>query len=294
MSLRYAPSPTGILHVGNLRTAWISHQLAVLWGLEWQLRFEDIDRPRVVVGAMEQQLADLALLGLIPQKVTIQSARRARHFALFERARASGALYACTCSRSEVRGDLERVASAPHASEALYSGRCRHNAPVLSESVVESVAWRFKDPSDLSGVRDFIVARSDVQLNEASFLPAYHWACAIDDFDEGHKALVRAVDLAGALPSQRKIMELIGSFEGARPWPAAFHCSLVTHDDGHRLEKRSRGVTLSELATRGLGAAELIDIFKRSFRAPEAPFCLGSIEGESRTQLSLRDLGIAV
>lgn len=280
--------------MGNLRTAWISHRLAQHWNLEWHLRFEDIDSARVVPGAMDKQLADLASLGLRPAQVSVQSRRRDRHLELFQRARRGDLLYPCTCSRTEVREDLASLASAPHGGEPLYGGRCRHAPPKLGEASVDSVAWRFRDVADPSGAQDFIVARTRPDIAEETFVPAYHWACAIDDFDEGHRALVRAADLSTALPRQRRIIDLLGAFEGARPWPAAFHCALVTHDDGHRLEKRSRGVTLAELEDRGLGASLLIDIFERSFSLPAGNFEPSSIAGETRTQLSLRDLGIAV
>src|SRR5271157_4598918 len=99
MSIRFAPSPTGTFHLGNLRTAWISHEFARSLKLPWVVRFEDIDKPRVVPGAMQKQLEDLQFLNLIPDQVLIQSEFHSRHESLFRKAVDSGQVYPCTCSR---------------------------------------------------------------------------------------------------------------------------------------------------------------------------------------------------
>src|SRR4051812_22191121 len=101
MGVRFAPSPTGRFHVGNLRTAWISWSLARQLGEPWVLRFEDIDQPRVQAGAEARQLADLAALGMEPDAKLVQSSFHARHRAVFDQAAAQGQLYACTCSRKD-------------------------------------------------------------------------------------------------------------------------------------------------------------------------------------------------
>src|SRR6185312_17052083 len=98
MSVRFAPSPTGKFHVGNLRTAWISHIFSRYLGQPWIVRFEDIDQPRVVAGALQWQLDDLRKLGMVPDRVLVQSERLARHEALFRDAVAAGQVYPCTCS----------------------------------------------------------------------------------------------------------------------------------------------------------------------------------------------------
>jgi hypothetical protein len=85
MGVRFAPSPTGVFHVGNLRTAWISHQWSQKLKLPWVVRFEDIDQPRVIKGSQEKQLADMKSLGLVPDRVYLQSQNRKRHWNLFEK-----------------------------------------------------------------------------------------------------------------------------------------------------------------------------------------------------------------
>lgn len=273
--VRFAPSPTGRFHVGNLRTAWISWRFAQALRLPWVVRFEDIDRPRVLAGARELQLADMAALGCAPDVVVDQSAFHARHLAVFEAARAAGALYACTCSRREVQTALAGLASAPHDGVApVYSGHCRKHPAAAHDG---AVAWRFK-MDDESGRHDFIIARTDGD----DFTPAYHWACAIDDFDGGYDMIVRSADLAPALSLQRAIM----SWLGASRFPRAFHTSLVTQDDGHRLEKRTQGVTLPELA---MSSAELVAHFAKSFDNRLLSETL-DVAQESRATLKISDL----
>jgi glutamyl-tRNA synthetase len=263
--VRYAPSPTGRFHIGNLRTAWISREIAKHLALPWIVRFEDIDRPRVVPGAQSLQLADLIALQLIPDEVLTQSQSFDRHWSLLERAIASDQAYPCDCSRKEVQTALAEAASAPHRAMAVYSGHCRNRNPKRKLAAVESIAWRFRRTA-ADGSQDFIVARSTPQISKQSFVPAYHWACAIDDFDGKYRVLVRASDLASALDSQRAIQSWLASLDGL-PFspPAVFHTSLVTRDDGHRLEKRTTGVTLRELLESGQTVPRLLELFEKSF-----------------------------
>lgn len=275
--MRFAPSPTGAFHVGNFRTAWISKQWALALKQPWVVRFEDIDKPRVVAGAQALQLAEMAELGLIPDRILLQSERYERHRALFEQARKDGAIYPCTCSRKNV---LEELASAPHGPEALYSGHCRKNKPTI---LPNSVAWRFHD-DDPSGEKDFLVARTD----PGAFTPSYHWACAIDDADGDYALLVRAHDLAAATSLQRKIQRWMG----LERFPAVFHTRLVVSDDRHRLEKRTRGVTWADLKAQGLTSDQLIQLFKKSFSFSIEEFSHEKIFGEPNSTLTLTELGL--
>ncbi|HUP58328.1 MAG TPA: glutamate--tRNA ligase family protein [Bdellovibrionota bacterium] len=300
MGIRFAPSPTGAFHVGNLRTAWISWTWSRALGQPWVVRFEDIDGPRVVPGARERQLADLKALGLEPDRSYLQSERHARHRAAFERAVASGALYPCYCSRKEIRAALDRAASAPHAPQAQYDGRCRSlSAP--PPHPMATIAWRFRR-EDPSGKDDFIVARTSsrlgsggVPLQPETFAPSYHWACAVDDHDGGYSLLVRASDLASAAESQRAVQAWLAASEG-RPFrpPAIFHCSLVVRNDGHRLEKRTAGVTLPELEAAGIGPRELRAKFEAGFEVAAHRRGLepGRLFGEDKETLTLRELGL--
>jgi glutamyl-tRNA synthetase len=290
--IRFAPSPTGRFHIGNLRTAWISEQFARVHHEPWIIRFEDIDTPRILAGARENQLADLAVLGLVPDKIYLQSARRSRHFVLFERAVADGTLYPCSCSRKEIQDALSGIASAPHGAIPIYTGHCRNSPPTTVGSGTGGIAWRFRSTGP-SGVQDFIVARtSGLRPDETSFVPAYHWACAIDDFDGSYRLLVRAWDLASSTPLQREIQSWVARSEGkTRQFAAVFHAALVTANDGHRLEKRTAGVTLAELLTSGWTSERIRERFSASFRLPTGMGVSEQIFGEIAHERTLADLG---
>lgn len=283
--IRFAPSPTGRFHVGNLRTAWVSWHWARELGEPWVVRFEDIDGPRVLAGAQARQLADLAALGMVPDEVRVQSQSLARHRAVFERAAQIARIYPCRCSRKEVQTALAQIASAPQneASPPVYTGHCRPTETCeLRWDPRDSaqIAWRLRNPAG-AGERDFIIART---VN-GEFQPAYHWACAIDDFDGAYRWLVRAWDLAPALPLQRRIHDLLAELEGARPYPEVFHTALVVAEGGARLEKRTQGITWPELQATGWDRDRLLAAFAASLqeRRPMAP-------GEAQKELFLRAL----
>lgn len=297
--VRFAPSPTGRFHIGNLRTAWISHQWAIQLGKPWVVRVEDIDQPRVLPGAQEQQLKDMKSLGMTPDVLLVQSHFRRRHWELFVEGVRSGKLYPCDCSRREVQTALAGIASAPHDGLApVYSGHCRPLAERKLEAT-DSIAWRFRMPNE-SGHDDFIVARSAPNFDQSglpeksTFVPAYQWACAIDDYDGGYDLLVRGIDLEPAAAVQRAIQKWLSNLNGTTVEPAVFHTSLVVQNDGHRLEKRTKGVTLPELAEVGITENELIRVFDKSFDRSllnHAVFA-GALIREAGGKLTLDDLGL--
>jgi|GEM_PF-858932 len=274
--VRFAPSPTGRFHVGNLRTAWISEQWARALNLPWVLRFEDIDTPRVLAGAQAQQLADLRALDLHPDAIHLQSSAQAVHFRFLRRAAQVGRIYPCRCSRREISGRARTSAdfaeaSAPHAPGLEYDGRCRERDPGDFAALIEPVSWRFRnEPS--SGADDFIVARGPLLREGASLLPAtdtvpaYNWACAVDDALGGYDLLVRAWDLESVAGPQRAVGRWVLSESSEKSiLPDIYHAALITDDKGRRLEKRTQGVTLTELAARGVGPQELKDFFSVSY-----------------------------
>lgn len=230
--------------------------------------------------------------------------RRPRHLELFHLARLAGAIYPCTCSRRDVQSVLADIASASHEGVApVYSGHCRHQSSDASRA---EIAWRFKMPRE-DGRDDFIIARTSslpvlnlarlaplaslASLADASFTPAYHWACAIDDFDGAYDLIVRSSDLAAALPLQRAVQAWIASAQDvAAPLIRTFHTSLVTHEDGHRLEKRSCGVTLPELFEAGWTPDKILQMFDKTFdRAllASSAFNAFGIGAESRERIVL-------
>jgi glutamyl-tRNA synthetase len=281
--VRFAPSPTGQFQIGNFRTAWVSWRIARDLGEPWIVRFEDIDQPRVVAGAMEKQLEEMRQLGLVADQVLIQSSFYARHRELFDRGVSEGRVYACFCSRKEVQEALARHASAPHAEPPLYSGHCR-NLAAKPDGKHSALAWRFRMP-DESGHHDFIIARTDSKGEE--FVPAYNWACAIDDHDGGYALLARAWDLAHVAGQQRAIHSWIS----AASLPAIFHTSLVTQNDGKRLEKRTPGIALPELLRSGWTIEKMIANFQKSFSWDRSAYQPGALWGEARKTITLSELG---
>jgi len=283
-SVRFAPSPTGVFHIGNLRTAWISHALSRSLGAKWIVRYEDIDQPRVVAGSRERQRADMAALGCIANQEILQSEKRGRHWELFERARRDGVIYPCFCSRREVAENLATIASAPHVGDLenenpIYDGTCRDRGAEWPEVKNPSIAWRFRN--DGGGVQDFAIARTGPQAEDLAreFVPGYQWACAIDDYDGDYDLLVRAWDLFSATPQQRAIQKWLSP--GWIP-PAVFHCALITDQSGHRLEKRTRGVTLEELQAIGVSVGQLQEMFLDSYSPPSLNLIArGAIDGEA-------------
>lgn len=259
--VRFAPSPTGAFHVGNLRTAWLSWKIAEQLEQTWVVRIEDIDKARVKEESWTDpnigQLADLHKLSLFPDQLVRQSEHYTRHEKLFRKAIAEDRVYPCDCSRSDVKTALAGFASAPHEREPQYSGHCRNADKTRTLNPVETIAWRWK-ADDPSGHFDAVIART--RLDGSEFQPGYHFACAVDDADGAYRLLVRAWDLAPAEEIQKQIRRWVSPQKSAR----VFHCALVTQENGNRLEKRTKGVTLAELKLAGIAPTDLIEKFAAS------------------------------
>jgi glutamyl-tRNA synthetase len=229
------------------------------------MRIEDLDASRVVAGSSEALLRDLAWLGLDwdegpdvfgPHAPYVQSERRALYDRAFERLRAAGYLYPCFCSRRDIQG----AASAPQApgDEVLYPGTCRRlEADEAARRIATGRphAWRFRvDPSDLSGFDDLVCGRfepaagatGDFVVRRADGVPAYQLAVVVDDAAMAIDEVVRARDLLASTVRQRLLYQALGARQ-----PRFGHVPLVLGDDGVRLSKRHRGVTLAELREAG-------------------------------------------
>jgi glutamyl-tRNA synthetase len=265
---RYAPSPTGTLHIGNLRTALLAWLFARSGEGRFLVRMEDLDQGRVRAGIAQQQLEDLRALGLDWEgPVEFQSHRRALYTDAIARLRAQGVVYECFCTRAEIRD----AASAPHGPlpEGFYPGTClrltraereRKRAggrpPALrvraSGERVEFVD-RVMGPSE-GVVDDFVVLRNDGA-------PAYQLAVVVDDAAQGIGEVVRGADLLDSTPRQLFLARLLGL-----PEPTFAHVPLVLGSDGARLAKRHGAVTLQELEP-----AVALRWMTRSLRLPDAP-----------------------
>jgi glutamyl-Q tRNA(Asp) synthetase len=241
---RFAPSPTGPLHLGSLVTALGSYLLTKQGGGQWLLRIEDLDVPRVVPGVADDMLRTLETLGFQwDGEVMWQSRRSDAYSAALERLRQNGVAYPCGCSRAEIA----RIATAPHAGDEgpVYPGLCRDGLPAgkSARSIRVRVAEEqicFRDGlmgqvcqnlADLGG--DFVVKRADG-------LFAYQLAVVVDDAESGVNQVVRGADLLSSTPRQIHLQRLLGY-----PEPAYFHFPLVTDPDGAKLSKRDNAVSLA-------------------------------------------------
>ena len=255
---RFAPSPTGVLHLGNLRTAlasWLSVRAA---GGRWLIRMEDVDGPRCRREVGELQLGDLAALGLHSDETPVlwQSDRSEAYREALAALREAGQLYPCICTRR----DLQSLASAPHAEEGLrpYPGHCRTRIWDGEDSNAVRlrlprgvVAWADRlrgpqadDPATLTG--DPLLFRRDGCF-------AYHLAVVVDDGAQGVTEVVRGADLAPVTATQIRLQEALGL-----PHPTYAHLGLVTAPDGSRLGKRAGALGLEALVARGLDIDEVV------------------------------------
>jgi glutamyl-tRNA synthetase len=246
---RFAPSPTGTLHVGNLRTALLAWLFARSAGARFLVRMEDLDQGRVQTGAAERQLQDLRAIGLDwDGEVVYQSHRHDAYEAALERLLAAGDLYECYCTRAEIRA----AASAPHGPlpEGAYPGTClrlteaerrRKRAggrpPALR---VRASGARVAFTDRLHGRQEGVVDDFVVRRNDGT--PAYNLAVIVDDAWQAIGEVVRGDDLLDTTPRQLYLAERLGLES-----PTYAHVPLVLGPDGARLAKRHGAVTLDEL-----------------------------------------------
>jgi glutamyl-tRNA synthetase len=255
---RFAPSPTGDLHLGGAWTALASWIVAWRAGGTTVLRIEDLDVHRVVPSSQARIEADLRWLGLdwdegpLRQSERVEAYRRAVAV-LAERK----LVYPCDCSRA----DIGRIASAPHAGEeVVYPGQCREldparpmkRAPALrlrvpDEEVVYEDAVRGRVKQNLAReVGDFIVQRGDGVF-------AYQLAVVVDDVEMGITDVVRGADLASSTPRQIWLARMLGATA-----PRYAHVPLVVARDGGRLEKRTPGSVVGALRDAGIAPERVV------------------------------------
>jgi glutamyl-Q tRNA(Asp) synthetase len=272
---RFAPSPTGRLHLGHAFSAVQAHALARAAGGRFHLRIEDIDTGRCRPAFVDGILEDLEWLGLDWDGPVIrQSDRRPAHGQALEALRAQGLVYPCFCTRA----DIAAAASAPHGAPAAYPGTCRAldraaaaaraaRAPhALRLDVAAAVARtgpltaREGDctaPVDPRPGGDIVLARRDIGVG-------YLLASVVDDAAGGVTLVVRGRDLAEAVPVQRLLQALLGLAA-----PAWRHHRLLLAADGRRLAKRDRAETLQALRARGVDGRRLAERLRAL--PPEGP-----------------------
>jgi glutamyl-tRNA synthetase len=263
---RFAPSPTGELHLGNLRTALLAWLFARAAGSRFLLRIEDLDPDRSRPEHVAPQLADLRAVGIDwDGEVMRQSGRAAAHRAALDRLRADGLVYRCFCSRREVR----EAASAQHGGlpECHYPGTCRDLDQAESErraAAGEEFALRLRSGGAEVAFADRLhgdqrTIADDVVLQRRDGVVAYNLAVVVDDHDQRIEEVVRGDDQLPATAAQALICDLL-----ATPRPAWAHVPLVLGPDGARLAKRHGAVTLADLAAEGHDASVAVAWMARS------------------------------
>jgi glutamyl-Q tRNA(Asp) synthetase len=264
---RFAPSPTGRLHLGHAYSAVIGHGIARDSGGKFRLRIEDLDqtrsRPEFVHGIIE----DLAWLGIHwDPPVLVQSERTAAYAAALDQLKTRGLAYACFCTRTDIAQSL----TAPHGDAATsYPGTCRNLPDDPDRRSTTAHCWRLDSTKALElcslpswteddgrlfsaeahDIGDAILARKDAPAS-------YHLACVVDDAESGVTLVVRGADLRPSTPIQRLLQSLLGL-----PEPTYRHHPLVTHRDGRRLAKRDLAPTLAAMRETGAdGRALAVDL----------------------------------
>jgi len=241
---RFAPSPTGPLHLGSLVAALGSYVMAKRGGGLWLLRVEDLDTHRVIPGMTDDILRTMESLGFQwDGGIAYQSRRTEAYQAALARLLRGGAAYPCGCSRAEIA----RVASAPHPGEEgpAYPGFCR-NGLVEGKSArsirvrVSGEPIMFHDGVMGTCSTDLTVAGGDFVVKRADGPFAYQLAVVVDDAESGVNQVVRGADLLSSTPRQIFLQRLLGY-----PTPSYFHLPLVTGPGGAKLSKRDSAVSLA-------------------------------------------------
>ena len=249
---RFAPSPSGRMHLGNLFAgllAWCSVRAA---GGEMVLRMEDLDPQRTNSAFADRIRRDLERFGLDwDREVPCQSTRTAAYDAAFARLDARGLVYPCYCSRSQVH-----AASAPHLgqSEFVYAGTCRNLTAEERAAQKRLPAWRLRVPDEKWEVCDGLQGRyaellsrdcGDFVIRRADGVYAYQLAVVVDDADNGVTQVVRGRDLLASTPRQRYLFSLL-----RHRAPEYYHVPLLLAPDGRRLSKRDGDLDLGALLER--------------------------------------------
>ncbi len=270
---RFAPSPTGYLHLGHAYSALFAFRMANAYGGQFHLRIEDIDqgrrRPQFETAIYE----DLAWLGITwEHPVRRQSDHLAEYQAALDKLDARGLLYPCFCTRKEIQAEIARAGEAPHApnGQAVYPGTCRAlsaderaahiaagtpyaqrlDVDAALEALDGPLSWeddvRGPQPAKPEQFGDVVLARKDITAS-------YHIAVTVDDAASGVTAVTRAEDLFSVTHIHRLLQALLGL-----PVPHWQHHPVVTDADGRRLAKRDAATTLRDLRESGLSARRVI------------------------------------
>jgi len=249
---RFAPSPSGRMHLGNAFSALLAWLSVRSSGGRMLLRMEDLDPDRCRPAYLQQLREDLLTLGLDwDEEQTYQSLRNEAYESCFSRLEALGLVYPCYCSRAELH-----AASAPHASDGqpVYAGTCRSLTPAQRQEKTRNPAWRLRVPEEDTAFVDGLqgeyrenLARDcgDFILRRSDGVYAYQLAVVCDDAAGGVTQVVRGRDLLSSTPRQMYLQRLLGYAT-----PQYYHVPLLVSPDGRRLSKRDGDLSLDALLAR--------------------------------------------
>ncbi|MFQ5785874.1 MAG: tRNA glutamyl-Q(34) synthetase GluQRS, partial [Alphaproteobacteria bacterium] len=267
---RFAPSPTGYMHLGHAYSALVGWRLARAAGGRFRLRIEDIDRGRCRSAFETAIYEDLAWLGIDwDEPVRRQAEHMADYAAALEELSRLGLLYPCFCTRAEVRAEIKNADAAPHGPDgANYPGTCRklgrqeqnrriragkgHALRIDMAKACARVGALTWDDRKAGRVRADPVSAGDVVLARKDVPTSYHLAVTLDDHLQGVTLVTRGDDLFQATHVHRLLQALLGLRT-----PEYLHHPMITDPNGLRLAKRNRAVTLRALRSAGKSPAEV-------------------------------------
>jgi glutamyl-tRNA synthetase len=258
---RFAPSPSGPLHLGNLRTALLAWLFARSAGSRFLVRIEDLDRERSRPEHERSQLRDLHAIGVDWDGEPVrQSTRTDLYRTALDRLGDGSRVYPCWCTRAELRA----AAEAPHGPvpDGAYPGTCRGLSAAQrrrrERAAGRPPSWRLDARGEMVGFEDRLHGRIDGAVDDFVLwrwdgTPAYNLAVVVDDADQGIGEVVRGDDLLDSTPRQLLLYRLLGL-----PEPAHAHVPLVLGPDGARLAKRHGAVALADRAALGESPAAAV------------------------------------
>ncbi|WP_206675431.1 tRNA glutamyl-Q(34) synthetase GluQRS [Mariprofundus sp. KV] len=269
MRSRFAPSPTGRLHVGNAYSALLCAHWAANNGADLLLRIEDIDHSRCRPQFIEGIFEDLQWLGLSwAEPVRLQSSHLEDYRTAIARLRELDLIYPCFCTRRTILQEMEKMAIAPHAEDAagIYPGICRNLCSDEQERRMQSTpfAWRLNVKKamglidtplcwhDEQGLEYSAEIDHDVVIGRKDISFSYHLSVVVDDGIQGISHVIRGKDLEASTAIHRLLQQLLGL-----PAPTYIHHPLIHTSTGERLAKRNGATTLASLREIGVDAQKL-------------------------------------
>jgi len=274
ITTRFAPSPTGALHLGHAYAAWFAHSAARAAGGRFLLRIEDIDPARCRPDHAAAIAEDLRWLGLIwDGQVRVQSAHAAEYAAALAALAGRGLVYPCFCSRAEVAREIAAAGAAPHGPDGapLYPGTCRRlSAAERADKIAAGLphAWRLHMEAGLAEAGGLTLHEAgegrircmpqdfgDVVLGRRDAPASYHFCATHDDAATGVTLVTRGIDLKPAAHLHRLLQHLMG-------WPETgfAHHPIIVDAQGRRLSKRDHAMTLRALRQGGATPQDILQL----------------------------------